>query len=217
MKYGEALPSTFVLPKSAFWIKQDLIKNPFADLEIRRGDVVMDCGSYVGTFAAAAAEQGAGLVHCYEASSKTFDLLAANMQPYGSRAVCKNVALVHDARARAVLHMSGFDGANSIIAPADAKKTADVAAVNFRLELLAIRPDVIKFDIEGAEYDLFRSLSPGDFQSVRTVFVEFHPVNNRLAEVAAVKAYVRAEGLYERSHRDRAYIADRHKGQERFF
>src|SRR5689334_17248121 len=108
MRYGDVLPSTFIIPKSAFWLRNDLERNPFATVSIERGDVVMDCGSYIGTFAAAALEQGANVAYCYEASPKTFDLLTGNMAVYGERAVCKNVALVPDDRESTTFYLSGF-------------------------------------------------------------------------------------------------------------
>lgn len=208
MRYGDALPADFVIPRSMlFWMKKDLSVNPFDRVVVRKGDRVMDCGSCIGTFAAAALEAGAGSVCCYEAMPKNAELLRANMIRYTDRAIVVAKALVADDAETVRLTLSGFSGAHSI-APRDvAGKAIIVPAVCFRKELKAYAPHVLKLDVEGAEYALLESLRAGDLSGVRCVFVEFHPHDERAARLAAFRTFLAAEGFTVVKEKLRAFTA----------
>jgi len=208
MKYGNALPESFEVPSSMFWIKKDLEKNPFDMVVLSRNDKVMDCGSCIGTFAAAALEQGASCVRCYEPMPKNIALLRKNLKRYGKRAAIVEAALVANGNASVEMSLSGFSGAHSIL-PKDKAKKATVPAKCFRKELLAFKPRVIKIDVEGAEYQLLESLKPGDLRGVSSLFIEFHPYDDRDKHIAAIKDFVVAEGLSVVKERRRAFTAIR--------
>jgi FkbM family methyltransferase len=204
------LPEGFDLPKAFKWIlDKDLKKNPFDRVVVRPGDAVMDCGAAVGTFSASALEAGAGKVYCYEPHPKSVEVLRRNVERYGKRAVVIEGALVPDDRVMAKLEAgSAFPGNHSIVSRAKViKDSFEVGALNFRGELTGIRPQVVKIDIEGGEYGLLGSLEAGDLESVRCLFVEFHPIDNREERIAAIRAYIEAEGLEVVKTRLRAFTA----------
>lgn len=211
MKYGDALPADFNIPTSAFWLRNDLKPsgNPFALLPLAPDTVVMDCGAYIGTFAAACIEQGARHVYCYEAAPKNAALLCQNMERYGQYVTVVEAALTSHYNIAVALTMSGFSGANSIVPSENRPRSIVVGAINFRDTLLAIRPQVVKLDVEGAEYDLLLSLRAGDLSTVDSLFVEFHPIANREAKIAAVESYIKSEGLTVVGTRRRAFTAVR--------
>lgn len=210
MRYGDILPEGFNIPTSAFWLRADLEKrNPFELVLLRSGDTVMDCGAYIGTFAAACLEQAAARVTCYEAAPKNAILLRGNMQRYAERVSVIEGALVASDAETVDLTMSGFSGANSTLPSANRKKFITVPAVNFRNELLHLLPDVVKIDVEGAEYELLGSLQPGDLRSLTCLFIEFHPITDREAKIAAIRAFIEAEGLTVINARNRAFTAVR--------
>lgn len=209
MKYGDVLPEGFNIPKSAFWMRKDLEKNPFALLPLRRGDVVMDCGAYIGSFSAAALEQGAARAACYEASPKNAVLLRDNMARYGNRVRIVEKALVAGREASVALTLSGFSGANSILPHKNRPKHVEVRAANFRAELARLRPSVVKIDIEGAEYDILDHMNPGDLDGVQAIFIEFHPIEDREARILKIRSLLERAGLEIKSDRNRAFIATR--------
>lgn len=210
MKYGEAIPKGFNIPKSAFWLRADLEKrNPFELLPLRKGDTVMDCGAYIGTFTAAALEQGAKWAVCYEAAPKNAELLRGNMERYGDRVSICECALVAGHKWEIELTMSGFSGANSVIPSPNRKKHITVPAVNFRGELARIKPTVLKIDIEGGEYPILNSLKPRDLFHVNGIFIEFHPHPDRDAWVDWAYKFLTQEGFDIVSDRNRAYIGVR--------
>ncbi len=210
MKYGTALPEDFIIPKNTmFWMKKDLEKNPFELLPIRKGEIVMDCGAHVGTFAAAALEQGAARVACYEALPKNAAVLRENMARYGNRVRVIEKALVAGNETHIHLNLSGFSGAHSIIPANNRKKSLVVPAVNFRAELLRLQPTMIKMDIEGAEYSILESLENEDLFSVKSLFIEFHPIEDRQMRLARIHEFIEEEGFQIISTRNRAFIATR--------
>jgi FkbM family methyltransferase len=218
MRYGDILPKDFNIPTSAFWLKGDLgPKNPFKQLPVPPNATVMDCGSFIGTFAAAALEQGAVHVTCYEAAPKNAELLRENMARYVDRVTIVQAALIATNDEIATLTMSGFSGANSILPSTTRMKSVQVKTVNFRRELLSIRPQMLKLDIEGAEYDLLASLRPGDLSSVESLFIEFHPIADRDAKIKMISSYISNEGMNIVSNRLRAFIAIRGEKEEDLF
>lgn len=211
MKYGEVIPEGFNIPKSAFWLRADLEKrNPFELLPIRKGDTVMDCGAYIGTFTAAALEQGAKWAVCYECAPKNLPLLEENMARYGGRVRIMRYAIVgHHGWNKVTLNLSGFSGANSVIPSKNRPKSVEVPAVSFRFQLRHFNPDILKIDVEGAEYEMLESLMPGDLRGVRGIFIEFHPHEQRDAWVDWARKFLTQEGFNIVSDRNRAFIAVR--------
>lgn len=169
----------------------------------------MDCGAYIGTFTAAAIEQGAKWAVCYEAAPKNAELLRENMNRYGKRVTVNELALVPGKGGSIELTMSGFSGANSIIPSPNRKKSITVDTVNFRDELRRISPTVMKMDIEGAEYPILETLKPGDLRGLNSVFIEFHPDPKREERVGKFRAFLIEEGFELVSERNRAFIAVR--------
>jgi FkbM family methyltransferase len=210
MKYGEVIPKGFNIPTSAFWLKKDLgNSNPFALLPLRKGDTIMDVGAYIGTFTAAALEQGAKWAVCYEAAPKNAALLRENMERYGARVSICEYAVVAGHELEVQLTMSGFSGANSVIPSPNRKKAVTVPAVNFRGELARIKPTVLKMDIEGGEYPILDILKPGDLRQVNSIFIEFHPHPDRENQVDWAYKFLTQEGFKIISKRNRAFVAVR--------
>ena len=210
MEYGSVLPAGFVVPKSSFHIAKDIATiNPFRDVVVPSGCVVMDCGGHIGSFSAAALESGAGRTFCFEPEPRNFRQLSDNLLRYGSRALAIAAALVATDDPTVVLMLSGFTGAHSIVKRGSRNKALRVQAMNFRKMLTAIRPQVLKMDVESAEYDLFDTLQVGDLQSVVSLFLEFHPIDHRDERMHRVQTFVHDEGLTAVNTRPRRYTANR--------
>lgn len=209
MRYGEAIPADFDIPRAArFWMNKDLTqRNPFQLVRVRKGDRVMDCGSCIGTFAAAALAAGASHVRCYEPMPKNAAVLRSNMTRYGERATVIQAALIDSKATGIEMEVSGFSGAHSIVRRKPAARTEFVRAVCFRDELKKFKPQVIKMDVEGAEYVLLPSLRRKDLAGVSCVSLEFHKTEDRKARVDGIVAYLVAEGFVIASDKLRAFVA----------
>lgn len=215
MEYGQALPPTFQFVP--FWARKDLKKNPFQQIVLYPTDRVMDCGAHVGMFTVACLEQGVASVQCYEPAPKNADRLRINTEPYGAqgRVTIKESALVPHKCGPVMLRLSGFDGAHQLQTVADllqkddAPRTVSVSTTPFRPELLAFGPSVLKIDVEGAEYELLDALQSGDLDSVRWLFVEFHPYPDREERIRMIRLFLKAEGFALVNTRPRSFIATR--------
>ena len=206
-----ALPEGFVVPQGeGRWLAAELKRNPFQEVRVQPGDVVLDVGACYGTFAAAAMEAGAGRVVCFEPFPPSAAVCASNLRRYGAERHVVDARAVVAGEGDSVvrLELSGFSGAHTIMPgaikhPRGKVRCIDVPAVGIRSVLATVAPQVVKIDIEGAEYGVLASLQPGDLASVRCLFVEFHRATvHRDAplhkpEIDAVRAFVRAEGLIE--------------------
>lgn len=199
MKYGSILPEWFNIPSFAFALAKDLDKtekgNPFAELTIQPGDVVLDFGCFIGSFASAAIESGARKVVTYEAEPRNYAFAKENLLRYGSKVIFQNAA-VTDSNAKSVTFFkTGFPGCNSLIEPPTKSKQLTVRAVSFRGEIQRHRPNVFKLDIEGAEYAILRSLRDGDLNHVREFFIEYHKHPDRDATMLMFDEYVARNGF----------------------
>lgn len=143
---------------------------------------VLDIGGQVGCFAlAVAAQLPQATVHVYEASPTSASYAERNVRDNGLAAR----VTVHAAA------LAGEDGEFSLIDNGDASvlngitaregKEVVVPAVSFDNAVAAARADgnpveLVKMDVEGAEYDVVLRSSPASWADVRAVALEYHPV-----------------------------------------
>lgn len=124
---------------------------------IQHEDVVVDVGAHIGlyTLSAARAAGPHGRVVAFEPSQENFDLLVRNVEANGYRTVEPVRAALSDHEGEADLHVSAQNsGDNSLSATA----VIDASAQRVRVLTLdtyaaekAVRPQVVKMDIQGGE------------------------------------------------------------------
>ena len=205
------MPEWFKVPTFAFFIKKDLDKtNPFTELDIIKGDIVLEGGCFIGTFASACIEAGANVVTSFECEKRNYDFSLSNLEKYGNKIELINAALVAGRVPFIKIFLSGCRVANSIIQREKTKKFITVRAVQFRQQLLKLKPSVFKLDIEGAEYDIVRSLQPGDMASVREFYIEFHKHDEREQRIAEFERFIESEGFKKTpGSKPRKFVAKR--------
>lgn len=147
------------------------------------GDVVLDLGAHVGSFAALCLQRGAGRVVCAEACPNNFALLRYNLHDalgYGpDRVACLNVAAWdRDAALRMAHCPGGNTGAGTVVGPTagpEAGPTA-VRAVPADSLIHAAAGDgplaLLKIDIEQAERVVLPAVTR--WGQVRWVVGELH-------------------------------------------
>lgn len=139
--------------------------------------IVMDCGANIGGFVRAACISGAKEVHCYEPEPFNLNVLNENVgllnKEYNTKISVNGAALVANDDDIVTFNINGSN--NSACSGSLLKIAASipltVKAVNFFNELDRIRPQIIKMDIEGGEYDLIHQEFP---QYVEEVAIELH-------------------------------------------
>lgn len=144
------------------WEQQRDIYEPSGH-QVRRGDVVLDCGANIGVFVWKALSRGAGLVVAIEPSPRTLDALRRNFE---SEIRAKRVIVYpkgvwsRDAEMELTINETN-QGANSVL-PGEGLPKVRVPLTTIDkivAELDLRRVDFIKMDIEGAEKEALRGAS----------------------------------------------------------
>lgn len=143
---------------------------------------VLDIGGQVGCFALALArELPRAAVHVYEASPTSASYAQRNVDDnsLSDRVTVHAAALAGEAGEFSLIDNGNASVLNGITAPGG--REVVVPAVTFDEAVARVRAtgrqvQVVKMDVEGAEYDVVLASSPDSWSDVRTVALEYHPV-----------------------------------------
>lgn len=129
-------------------------------VEVEKGDVVVDCGAYVGGFTMGAVKI-AGHVHCFEPDAQNFDCLLWNHRGIGN-ATFNREGLYSETKTM-ILNLSASSVEHSFLQPDDGPpvSTCRVEAVTLRdycrsKGLASL--DFVKIEAEGVEIEVFEGL-----------------------------------------------------------
>lgn len=147
------------------------VKRSYGWMDVKN-KVVLDVGANIGAFTHHALANGAKEVWAFEPDADNFVLLQKNVGD-DPRAKLKNAALISGDAASIDFYLTdGTNHGNYSMYSIRGRKKVTVNAVNFRKVLDHVKPDVIKMDCEGAEYDLLRPFYLPD--SVKQFAMELH-------------------------------------------
>ncbi len=157
-------------------MKDDLLLREYewmgADLA-SAGGVVVDAGAHVGTFAATAAAHASWVV-AVEPNPANLALLRANLERNGIQNVEVVEAALWPGEGEVQLDVTGPTSAGSVVSDGDGATltvpTVDLDALVKRLGAV----DLLKLDIEGAEFELLRAASPATLARIDTIVGELH-------------------------------------------
>ena len=144
--------------------------------DFARGGVAVDVGANIGAFSLFCASLGARRVIACEPEEDNYQSLLKNLERNPAlRGVVEPVQLAVWSHAATLGVRSRFGGAHVV---EQAEERREVAAVSLD-ELFAARGidecEVLKLDVEGAEYPIFRGLSTATQDRCRRIVLEFHP------------------------------------------
>jgi FkbM family methyltransferase len=139
---------------------------------------VVDLGAHVGSFTLWAAGAAPCRVHAFEPNPATFELLRRNLESDPERLRCTRAAVAGEPGTRR-LALTEDSAANSIDpVPAEestAGLTVPTITLGEALERAGFpRVDVLKMDIEGAEFEVLDHLGPRALDGVGAVVIECH-------------------------------------------
>jgi FkbM family methyltransferase len=137
-------------------------------------DVVMDCGANIGGYSVRVS-QAVRHVFGYEPDRENFILARKNLERNArSNYTLTNAALIHDDSPFVEFHRNNQSNrALHTICEAPGLTKVRVPAVRFSYEVAKIKPTIIKMDIEGAEWNIFR-YDTTNWSSVRAFMMEWH-------------------------------------------
>ena len=146
--------------------------------------VVIDAGGQIGCFTMAVAHGApTAVVHTYEASPTTASYLSRNVAANGlaGRVTVHNTALAGEVGTFQLIDSGTASSHNGLTAPAGSGREVTVPCTTFDAAVAAAggHVDLVKFDIEGAEYDTIFNSSAQSWAAVQKVVMEYHPVPGR--------------------------------------
>ena len=163
------------------------MRRAYGKLRMGPGSVVLDVGACFGSFTSVALDAGARVI-AYEPLLANFTLLRQNCP----EADCRNAALIVGDAREVELYWTGRVNYWTMHSTAMTRRKfhATVPAEDFHTVLAEVRPDVIKMDIEGGEYELLAEPLPG---WVRQLALEMHTVSNRVGVKRELAAHLAAQ------------------------
>lgn len=184
------------------------LKKVYKQIDIKKGDVILDIGGHYGFFSLYALDQGAEQVYTFEPTKTTFEVLCQNLKGYDN--VKKfNIAISNENGIKEFMTLGpssvcsfydSFNTAESNPTTLGMKKLEKVRTMNiptFMKNNNLDRIDAIKMDCEGAEWEILPSISD-DFlkYKVRKITMEVHDFFNNDNSVES-----RVQRAYELVHR----------------
>ena len=132
---------------------------------------IVDGGGYIGDSAAVFLSLYPDATCLVFEPSSNADLAARNLSPYGRRAVLKRAMLARD---KGAFDMVEAGTGSKAVLSADGKERFEVWTMD---DVLRQSPtgaiDILKLDVEGAEYEILRPSTPW-LDAVRCLVVELH-------------------------------------------
>jgi FkbM family methyltransferase len=155
---------------------------------------IVDGGGYIGDSAAVFLSLYPDATCLVFEPSSNSDLAARNLSPYGHRAVLKRAML---AREKAPFQMIEAGTGSKTVPSADGKGRFEVWTMDDALrESPTGTVDILKLDVEGAEYEILRPPTPW-LSSVRCLVIELHGV----AAHRDIPGWLQAAGFSVERHR----------------
>lgn len=165
--------------------------------------VVLDIGAQIGAFSLALASASpSAKVFSYEASPFTAGYLQANVDRNGlsDRVKVHATALASAEGEFTFMDSQSGSGLNGLTAPEGMGVEVTVPATTFDAAVAAAggHVDLVKMDVEGAEYDIILPSSPASWASVQKVVMEYHPLAGH--SLAQLEEFFAGVGLVRSHH-----------------
>ncbi len=182
---GQFVPCPVKLLPNGYFVREDTFDSSsirecfrnYSDIDVS-GKVVLDLGANVGGFTKMAVERGAKAVIAVEPCPDNFQILSMN-SPTSTNL---NGAVSEHQDAVCEFYYA-TSKRNSVSSSTSKRRNASGSSItvnsyNFAALLETYKPQVLKIDIEGKEYDLFDSIDAIP-EFVETVAIEFHRTSGR--------------------------------------
>jgi len=170
--------------------------------EIPDGATIVDLGANIGAFSIYAATTTRNCrLYAYEPMPAYFDLMQRNVQLNGLEGVveCFNLAVAGDSDRRTL-----FDAGNGFHFPSlvAAAHQSERASTNVDCTTIAdiigsnalARIDVLKMDVEGAEYESLYGTPSNCFERIREIRMEYHELDAGRRNVRSLADFLKDRG-----------------------
>ena len=159
----------------AFILEEIFSRGVYHKLDIKNEDRILDIGLNIGIFTIWALKKGAKEVYGFEPEPQNYNLAVDNVKLNGlySRAVMINKAVTgtNDPFRNFAINLKKNKGAHSLV-PRRGRRKMVVRCININEAIAMAKPDIIKMDIEGGEYECLKGIK--SFNGIREIILEFH-------------------------------------------
>lgn len=167
-------------------------------VQLHKGDLVVDIGAHIGGYSVKAAKLGARVI-AYEASPRNYELLVKNLVINEcSKVKTYNVAVASkDGKIELNLDPK-WTAQNSIYPVPYLREKISIPCVNLNTVFTRDglkRIDVLKLDVEGAEYDILLNSRSSYLKKVRRIIIEFHEGMGHGHNVNELEAFLKRNGF----------------------
>tara|TARA_R110002020_G_scaffold153432_3_gene332835 strand:+ start:180 stop:890 length:711 start_codon:yes stop_codon:yes gene_type:complete len=201
----EASAETVLDKDSGLWYRPDLgelfvIKEQTQYKALEFEDkTVMDVGAHIGCFTSLAIKQGAKHVWAYEPTKESFDILSRNLLSRHMWSTLYNTALIGGSEDSVDFYLSKKYPTCHTHMPVRGREKVTVDAMNFWERVDLHKPDVLKIDVEGGEYDFIFQKEIPDF--VEQIAIELHLGKKGYRELGIKTAKLFGDWHYHTSFR----------------
>lgn len=146
--------------------------------QVHSGDIVFDIGAHIGSFSIYAASKGA-IVYAFEPENRNYELLLRNIRINKlEKDIIPFKLGIYKFSGKIPLFISKLgSGGHSIITKNPFKNRSEIEVVTISdvcKKLSIDKIDLLKIDVEGAEYDIFSNMSSGTFKIIDKIVGEYH-------------------------------------------
>lgn len=165
------------LDKSMFWEtwRWNFYKDP--NLEIKKGDTIVDIGAQIGIFSLYAAEKigRKGKIFAYEPMPDNFQILLKNIEKNHLSNVYVFNKGVWKKAGKKRLYVYGLNTGGHSIYNAVSDKFIEMSTVTLSDIVKKVgKINTLKIDVEGAEYDILLDTPKDVFKNIDNIVLEYH-------------------------------------------
>ena len=181
------------------WVIQETILQDDYRLQAMdlKNATVIDLGANIGVVSVSAAAQGAAHVYAYEPAPANFEMLTKNVASNGMESVVRtfNMAAA-DAEMTLEFYLdSANPSGNSMFERRGTKIDVQGTTLSRIFETNGIGTcDLLKMDIEGAEFAVLYTTPPGLFTRIRRIYLECHKAAAPRHNDTDLSAFLRQQG-----------------------
>lgn len=180
-----------------YWL-DDIVKR----LSSHEGDVtVVDLGAnagYVSIYFAKALKNYNVKLYAFEPNAQTYEIMAQNLAVMAVEAEKYNLGIGEKTETRD-LYLSQVSGGDSLYIDTDKKVKVHLLSLEDMCEILPTSINILKVDVEGAEFDAFLSY-PEFFERIQVdnIFIEMHETGDNQDKIEQLKHLIEKSVKYEK-------------------
>lgn len=180
--------------RSFIWQYHEIFTNEYYKINTEsEKPLIIDCGSNVGSSVLFfKKEYPKSIIHAFEPDPNIFKYLVKNIESNGLKNIILNNKAVWKKNEELTFNSEGADGGAIDKIGDDSIKIEAIDLKEYLNQLNTI--DLLKVDIEGAEYDVFQHIEP-TLDKIKNIFVEIHSYPKSTQKLSTILQILESKGF----------------------